>query len=136
MAIADRIGASLALTAMDQRLGDRPNDQIQKRLRVLPGQIEAFCQQWQVTELAAFGSVLRNDFRAESDVDLLVTFAPEARVSLLNLVDMQDHLSTMFGRSVDLIEKRSIENSHNWIRRQQILSTATVIYEPRPSQFA
>lgn len=136
MAIADKIGASLALIAMDQRLGDRHNDKIHQRLQVLPGQIEAFCQQWQVIELAAFGSVLRNDFRAESDVDLLVTFAPEARISLLDLVNMQDLLSTMFGRSVDLIEKRSIENSHNWIRRQQILSTATVIYETRPSQFA
>jgi len=137
LAIAAKIVATLALTAMNQQqLGDRPNDLLQQRLQVPPEQIEVFCQQWQVIELAVFGSVLRDDFRAESDVDLLVIFAPEARISLLDLVNMQNQLSTMFSRSIDLIEKRSIENSYNWIRRQQILNTATVIYELRPSQFA
>jgi len=75
-----------------------------------------------------FGSVLRDNFRSDSDIDLLVTFAPDADWSLLDHVQMQQELERILGRDVDLVSKRAIERSSNWIRRQEILSTAQPIY--------
>jgi len=90
--------------------------------------IQAFCLKWKITEFALFGSVLRHDFRPDSDVDILVTFSPEARWSLLDHVQMQDELAELFGRKVDLISRRGIEQSRNYLRRKAILSSAEVIY--------
>lgn len=102
-------------------------------------QISDFCQRWKVLELALFGSVLREDFRSDSDVDMLVTFAPDAEWSLLDHVQMEEELGSIIepapglirGRKVDLISRRAIERSKNWIRRQEILKTAEVIYVTR-----
>ena len=88
-------------------------------------QIAAFCQKWKITELAVFGSVLRDDFRPESDVDVLVSFTDDAHWSLYDWVDMQEDLKGMFGRDVDLVEKKSL---HNPFRRHAILTTKQVIY--------
>jgi hypothetical protein len=90
--------------------------------------IQAFCDRWQITELALFGSILRDDFCPDSDIDLLVTFALEADWGLLDHAKMQQELVSLLNRSVDLVSKRAIERSHNWIRRQEILNTAQVIY--------
>ena len=87
-----------------------------------------FCQRWKISELAFFGSILRDDFRANSDIDLLVSFDPNARVSMLDLVRMQNELREIFGRDVDLVERRAIEKSENYIRRKSILSNTKVIY--------
>ncbi len=89
------------------------------------GRIAEFCRKWQVTELSLFGSVLRDDFGPESDVDVLVNFAPEAPWSLFDLVDMVDELETIFGRKVDLIESDGLRNP---IRRRAILSGREVIH--------
>lgn len=91
--------------------------------------IKEFCERWGVEELALFGSVLREDFGPQSDVDVLVRFSPEANVSLLSYMEMVHELEGLFGRKVDLVTGRSIEESQNPIRRQEILSTAEVIYE-------
>ena len=91
-------------------------------------QIEKFCQHWQIIELSLFGSVLRDDFHADSDIDFLVAFAPTANWGLLDHAQMQQELEVLLGRPVDLISKRAIERSSNWIRRQAILSTAQPIY--------
>ena len=91
-------------------------------------QMAQFCQRWQITELALFGSVLRPDFRAESDIDVLVTFAPEAQWSLLDHVEMQDELEAILGRPVDLLTRAGIERSQNYLRRRAILNSAEVIY--------
>lgn len=104
---------------------------LQQRLNLTAEQIEKICQQNQIQELAIFGSILRQDFHPDSDIDLLVTFDPQAKISLMDLVRIQQHLEDLTGRKIDLIEKRSIENSHNWIRRQNILETAKTIYESR-----
>jgi predicted nucleotidyltransferase len=88
-------------------------------------QIAAFCQKWKITELAVFGSVLRDDFRPESDVDFLVSFADDAHWSLYDWVEMQDELKGMLGREVDLVEKKGL---HNPFRRHAILTTKQVIY--------
>lgn len=91
-------------------------------------QIVEFCQRWKITELALFGSILRDDFRPDSDIDFLVTFAPDSHWSLLDLVRMEHQLEEMLGREVDLVMKKSVEQSHNWIRRKEILGTAQTIY--------
>lgn len=93
--------------------------------------LAAFCQRWQIVEMALFGSVLRDDFRPDSDVDVLVTFAPEYRRTLDDVMAMQDEIEAIFGRKVDLINRRTIERSRNYIRRKAILSSARAIYVTR-----
>lgn len=91
-------------------------------------QIKEFCQRWQITEFALFGSVLREDFRPDSDIDVLVTFAPEAHHTLFDLVHMENELKAIFQREVDLVSRRGVEQSRNYLRRNEILSSAQVIY--------
>jgi len=94
-------------------------------LGVTPEQIIALCQRWKITELALFGSILREDFRPESDVDILVTFSPNDGWSLFDLMNLQRELEAMVGRPVDLLEKRDLNNP---FRRAEILRTHQVIY--------
>jgi len=93
--------------------------------------IAEFCDRWKITELALFGSVLRDDFRPDSDVDVLVTFAPEAEWSLFDHVTMEEELSSILNRKVDLVSRRGIERSRNWIRRKAILEAAEPFYVAR-----
>jgi len=93
--------------------------------------IAEFCRRWKITELALFGSVLRDDFRPDSDVDVLVTFAPEAEWSLFDHVTMEEELSSILDRKVDLVSRRGIERSRNWIRRKAILEAAEPFYVAR-----
>ncbi|HEX2204933.1 MAG TPA: nucleotidyltransferase family protein [Longimicrobium sp.] len=72
--------------------------------------IEAFCRKWKIREFALFGSVLRDDFRPDSDVDVMVSFAPEADHSLFDLTRMEEELEELFGRRVDLVEKAAVVN--------------------------
>lgn len=90
--------------------------------------IADFCRRWNVSEFAIFGSALRADFRVDSDVDVLVSFKPEAKVTLFDMVHMQDELKQIFNRDVDLISKKGVETSHNYLRRKAILETAKVIH--------
>lgn len=90
--------------------------------------IAEFCKKWQVREFALFGSVLRDDFRPDSDIDVLVTFDDEARHSLFDLVHMEDDLKAIFGRKVDLVSRRGIESSRNYMRRNAILNSAEIVY--------
>jgi len=94
-------------------------------------ELAAFCRRWKVREIAAFGSVLRDDFRADSDVDLLVTFDPDANWGLLDQATMEGELEAILGRKVDLVSRRAIERSANWIRRKAILESAEVIHVAR-----
>ena len=95
------------------------------RLDIDRDKIAAFCRKWKITELAFFGSVLREDFRPDSDVDVLVTFADDAPWSLFDIVTMQDELKDMFGRDVDIVEKGAIRNP---FRRHHIFRHNEVIY--------
>ncbi len=89
-----------------------------------------FCQRWQIEEFYLFGSVLRDDFRPDSDIDVMVKFI-NARWGLLALLEMKEELEVIFSREVDISTKKSIEQSKNWIRRQEILSTAQLVYVKR-----
>lgn len=90
--------------------------------------IEVFCRKWKVRRMWLFGSVLRKDFGPESDVDVMVEFAPEARWNLLDLVGAEQEISEIMGRSVDLIERQCVEQSDNWIRRRHILENVRPLY--------
>ncbi|MCC5636414.1 nucleotidyltransferase family protein [Nostoc sp. CHAB 5844] len=91
-------------------------------------QIREFCHKWQVTEFALFGSVLRDDFCPESDIDVLITFSATAKRGLTETLQMSDELQAIFNQPVDLIVKAAIERSENWLRRKNILESAQVIY--------
>lgn len=107
-----------------------------KNIPISPAKIADFCRRWSITELAFFGSVLRDDFRPDSDVDVLVSFAPDAAWSLFDHVHMEDDLQTILGRDVDIVTRRSIERSSNWIRRQAILESAEPVYSDIPPLIA
>jgi predicted nucleotidyltransferase len=87
--------------------------------------LNGICRKWSVAELALFGSVLRDDFGPQSDVDVMVTFKDSARWDLFDLVDLRDELSGLFERNVDLVEKRAITNP---VRKRNILSLNEVLY--------
>jgi len=88
-------------------------------------QIEDFCRRWKIKEFALFGSVLREDFCPDSDIDVLVSFAPDGGITFDNRVEMLDELAEIFGRKVDLVEKNAIRNP---FRRHDILTTREVVY--------
>jgi len=91
--------------------------------------IVEFCQRWKITEFALFGSVLRDDFCLDSsDIDVLVSFAQDAHWTLFDLVDIEDGLKNIFGRDIDLLEKESIQQSRNYLRKKEILESYRVIY--------
>jgi predicted nucleotidyltransferase len=91
-------------------------------------EITEFCRRWKIRELALFGSALRDDFHPDSDLDILVGFAPDADWGLLDHIQMQLELQVLFRRSVDLITRRALERSQNWLRREEIFNTAQILF--------
>lgn len=91
--------------------------------------VAGFCRRWQITRLGLFGSVLREDFGPESDVDILARFHPAAKHTLLDLERMEDELESILGRSVDLLSWRGVERSRNRHRRTAILGSVEVVYD-------
>jgi len=88
------------------------------------GKIADFCRRWDITELALFGSVLRDDFGPESDVDVLVTFAPEAHIGFLALGAIAEELSALLGRKADVVPKGGLKT----LILDEVLSEAEVLY--------
>ena len=86
-----------------------------------------FCRKWKITEFSFFGSVVRDDFGPESDVDVMVTFEEDAPWGLFSMVHMEDELVEIFGREVDLLTRRSVERSRNPIRKASILSSSAIL---------
>ncbi|MGB7414703.1 MAG: nucleotidyltransferase family protein [Thermosynechococcaceae cyanobacterium] len=91
-------------------------------------QIKELCDRWGIKEFALFGSVLRDDFRPTSDIDILITFTPDARKGLLTLARIKHELEDLLGRNVDILTKKSIQQSQNNARRHTILTSAQVLY--------
>jgi uncharacterized protein len=96
-----------------------------EKIAVPREKIEGFCSRWRVAELSLFGSALREDFRPDSDVDILVSFEEDAHWDLFDWVAMIEELKGIFGRKVDLVEKTSMRNP---FRRHFILNNQKVIY--------
>ena len=90
--------------------------------------IAEFCQSNRIRRLALYGSVLRDDFEPDSDVDVLVEFEPGRRVGLA-FITMQDELSKVFGRRIDMSTFAGVEESRNWLLKAEILDSAEVVYE-------
>jgi len=86
------------------------------------------CRKWRIRELCFFGSVLREDFRQDSDVDVMVAFEPDAHWGLLAFSRMQEELGELLGRDIDLTTRDAVEGSRNYIRRTRILKEAQVIH--------
>jgi predicted nucleotidyltransferase len=95
------------------------------KFRLPRKKIAEFCKRWSITEFSVFGSVLREDFRPDSDIDVLITIDPKAQIGLLEMAQMQIELEKLFKRPVDLVEKDGLRNPY---RRREILRTAQVIY--------
>ena len=95
------------------------------RIKTSPTQIAEFCQRWHITEFALFGSVLRDDFRLDSDIDVLLTFDSQHPMSWDERIKMQAEIEQLFRRSVDLVNKKYLKNPY---RRHEILSTCEVVY--------
>jgi hypothetical protein len=94
------------------------------RLAFSGEELTELCQRHQVRELALFGSVLRDDFREDSDIDVLVEFEPGARVGLFEFIELKEELATLFGREVDLVSKGGLR----WFNREQVLDSAELVY--------
>jgi predicted nucleotidyltransferase len=93
---------------------------------VLPKETMAeFCRKWKIKELAIFGSAIGDDFKPESDIDVLVVFDDSAEWSLFDYMHAEEELKQLFGRKVDLVEKKAIRNP---FRRHHILNHSEVIY--------
>jgi hypothetical protein len=97
-------------------------------LGISPEMIAEFCRRWKISRLAVFGSALRGRVRADSDIDLLVTFASDADWSMFDHYRMEDELVELLGREVDLVSKEAIEENPNPIFRREILGSAREIY--------
>jgi len=97
-------------------------------LGVTDEQIAGFCRQWKVTRLAVFGSAATGKLRADSDIDLLVTFAPNAEWSMFDHYQMEEELTKLLGREVDLVSIKAAQESTNPICRREILESARQIY--------
>ena len=97
-------------------------------LNVPKEKLSEFCRKWQIKELSLFGSVLTENFSNDSDIDVLVSFSAGAEHTLFDLVRMEEELNRIFGRKVDLVSRRGIESSRNYVRRDAILKTAESIY--------
>jgi len=98
------------------------------QIKVPKERIAEFCQRNYIRSLALFGSALREDFGRRSDIDVLVEFEQEYRPALCELVEMQEELAQIFGQKVDLVERRAVEKSENYIRRRHILQSLESIY--------
>ncbi|MBW4521022.1 MAG: nucleotidyltransferase domain-containing protein [Scytolyngbya sp. HA4215-MV1] len=95
------------------------------RCHITQLQIIDFCQRWHITEFTVFGSILRDDFRDDSDIDVLVTLTPNHGLNLFDWIDMQQELETLFNRRVDLVDKRGLKNPY---RRAEIMNTCQIVY--------
>jgi predicted nucleotidyltransferase len=98
------------------------------RIEIPQDRLAAFCRMHRIRRLSVFGSALREDFRPDSDVDILVSFEEGARHSLFDLVTMQDELQAILGREVDLVEREAVEQSEDYIRRRHILQNEEPVY--------
>ena len=87
--------------------------------------ITVFCKKWKIVEFALFGSVLRDDFAPDSDIDVLVSFDSSAHWSLFDFVEMREELKEVFGKEVDLVEKDGLRNP---FRRHEIITTRQIVY--------
>ncbi|MBL8057941.1 MAG: nucleotidyltransferase family protein [Anaerolineales bacterium] len=96
----------------------------QPRLSIPTTAIAEFCRRHHIRHLGLFGSVLRDDFRPDSDVDVLVEFEPDVQIGLFTLIDIQDELAALLGRPVDLVPRQGLKP----VIRASVLASEQVVY--------
>lgn len=105
------------------------SEKIESRLGVSLTIIIGFCQRLKIKELAVFGSILRDDFTVDSDIDFLITLSSDVKLNLTFFESLETELKNLVNRDIDIILKDNLKRSSNWIRKKEILTTAKVIYE-------
>jgi uncharacterized protein len=98
---------------------------IYPQIEVPMDKIKDFCRKWKIKEFSLSGSVLREDFRPDSDIDVLVSFEETVSWSLYDVVEMKDELKAVFGRDVDIVEKGAVRNP---FRRRSIMTNREILY--------
>jgi len=93
-----------------------------RHIPVPEDRIRLFCVKWKVRNFRFYGSIMRDDFRPDSDIDVMVEFSSDAHTTFFDMSSMQDELETLFSRKVDLADRRSVDQSQNYIRRKGMLS--------------
>jgi uncharacterized protein len=88
-------------------------------------EILSICNKYKINEFSIFGSSLRDDFSKDSDIDVMVSFQKDSNISLFDLIEIEQGLSKLLGRDIDLVEKESLKNP---IRKKNILATREIIY--------
>ena len=99
------------------------------RISIPKEKVVDFCERWNIAELAFFGSVLRDDFGPESDIDVLVNLRPGTSHRISSILHMEKELGSILGREVDLVFRSDVERSRNYLRREAVLKSAEVFYE-------
>ena len=99
-----------------------------RNINIQEEQLREICKRYLIRELSVFGSALREDFNESSDIDLLVEFKPDSGTSLFDIVDLKEEFEKLFGREVDIVSKKAIQQSRNHLKRKSILSNFKVIY--------
>lgn len=107
-----------------------PQTLVNKRLKVAPGDLATFCQKWHIAKLEVFGSLLREDFGNDSDVDFLVSFEPGQGPADMSWFQVKEELANLVGRKVDVLDRRLVEQSRNLYRKRHILREATAVHGP------
>jgi len=102
-----------------------------RQITIPKNEIERFCRENHISSFGLFGSVLRDDFRAGSDIDVLVEFEEGQEPDLFKILDLQEQLAEILGHKADLVERRAVEKSENYIRRRHILESVELIYVAR-----
>lgn len=98
------------------------------RIDIPKEQLAKLCKRWNIVELSLFGSVLRDDFGPDSDVDIMVKFAANSHTSLLDLVTIQNQIEQLVGRRIDLVTRSGIEHGSNPYIKNKILKNAETFY--------
>lgn len=96
-----------------------------KGFQISEQQLGEICANFSIRRIAVFGSILRKDFRADSDIDFLIEFNENAAISLFDLMELELRLARIFGRAVDIVESEALKNP---IRRRSILNSCEILY--------
>jgi hypothetical protein len=93
--------------------------------------IADFCKKWNIIEFLFFGSVLTDKYNNNSDIDVLVSFSDKTSYGFFELYEIKEELEKLLGRKVDLLTKRGVNNSRNYIRRKSIFDNSKLVYAER-----
>ena len=98
------------------------------KVEVDRSRLTALCRRWNIVELSVFGSAVRDDFNPDSDIDVLIKFAPGYGMNFDNRADLTDEITAFFERKADVVDFNGLLKSDNYIRRNHILKNLVTVY--------